>query len=146
MDNRDMLIRDTPANTLIAVVITSFGYGHSGVPEAEIVIDLRDALYNPAGDTSMVQLTGLDRRVHEYVMNTPLAPEIAGSTISQVQAFAAALNPRGRKVRVAIGCNGGRHRSVVITNVVGWGLRALGITTEIEHRDVARAVLPATRR
>ncbi|MEU3025951.1 RNase adapter RapZ [Nocardiopsis alba] len=122
-----------------ASVITSFGYRHeAGVPAgADLVVDLRHRLYNPPEDpkvkAAMVAATGLEPHVHAYVMDTDGAEEV----IAEILAAMDTLRGRvGRPLRVAIGCQGGRHRSVVIASEVA---AATGAT--VVHRDVTLPVI-----
>lgn len=144
--SRDLLVFDTPPNTLIKVVVTSFGYLHAPAPDADVTVDLRSVLYNPAADPAMRQLTGLDRRVHDHVLDTPGAGQVVMALAAQAVACHDAMDLRGDKVQVAVGCAGGRHRSVVVANEIGHFLRDIGIATEIEHRDVARPVVDVNQR
>lgn len=123
------------------VRVISFGYLHAPAPDAEITVDLRAVLHNPADDPTMRERTGLERRVIEHVMATPGSAEIIDALIATVRAYVSELDRRFLAVTVAVGCAGGRHRSVVIANAVGHLLRRNEIPTYIEHRDVARPVV-----
>lgn len=122
------------------VTITSFGYGHGTPPAADLVMDLRGTLRNPL-HTDLRHLTGLDKTVHGYVLGTPGA-------IATIRALAAAVEAwlgltSGGPVRVAVGCGGGRHRSVVVAESVADLLATIGVAVDVEHRDITRPVLPA---
>ncbi len=104
---------------LVEVLVTSFGYLHDGAPKADVLVDVRDHLRDPHTDPAFRALTGHDTAVMERVLATPGAGALIDAL---VVAAAAALLPgackTGRLVRVAIGCVGGRHRSVVIADAV----------------------------
>jgi len=116
----------------VEVLVTSFGYLHS-TPRADVLVDVREHLRDPHVDPAFRELTGHDRAVMERVLSTPGASAL----IDALVAAAAALLPRARKtgrlVRVAIGCAGGRHRSVVIADAVAARLALAGWGTEAEH-------------
>lgn len=119
------------------ITVMSFGYGHAPAPEADLTVDLRNALYNPHHDPRMRELTGLDPEVREHVLATPGAHELIARLAEQVRELAR----QKRQVTVAIGCSGGRHRSVVVAEEV-----AAAVGAAAAHRDVTKPVLPGTRR
>ena len=127
-ERRPTYVSHSPS--FVVVLVTSFGYLHS-TPRADVLVDVREHLRDPHVDPAFRELTGHDTAVMERVLATPGA----GALIDALVAAAAALLPgackTGRLVRVAIGCAGGRHRSVVIANAVaarlalaGWGTEA----------------------
>lgn len=130
---------------LVKVQVYSFGYLHPD-PEIDphITIDLRNALYDPHVDPAMRELTGLDPRVHAHVMATPGANEILMGVLMTVQAMLPGhdnVHGQGTVVRVAFGCAGGRHRSVVLANALLLLLQQMGIGSEVCHEHVQRPVV-----
>ncbi|MER5622524.1 RNase adapter RapZ [Streptosporangium sp. NPDC002544] len=124
---------------MTGVQITSFGYGHSEQPTADLTIDARRNLRNPHHDPAMRTLTGLDRTVREHVLATPGASALVGYAVACTAALAAAT---GRDVTVATGCVGGRHRSVALAEEIAAGLRSdHGMHVTVTHRDVAKPVI-----
>jgi RNase adapter protein RapZ len=117
------------------VLLTSFGYGHDPAPDADLVLDVRESLRNPYHDPAMRELTGHDEIVRVRVMNTPGAAELVADAFKRVLA--------GEVATVAVGCAGGRHRSVVLVGVLASLLRTMGREVEVDHRDVDQPVLPA---
>lgn len=117
------------------VRVTSFGYGHDPAYAAELVVDVRETLRNPHHDPAMHGLTGEDPRVREHVMATPGAAELVADIVGKI------LN--GEVSTVAIGCVGGRHRSVALADAIGALLTAKGREVEVYHRDVDMPILPA---
>ena len=120
----------------VEVLVTSFGYLHGDPPRADVLVDVREHLRDPHVDPAFRELTGHDTAVMERVLATPGASAL----IDALVAAAAALLPGARKtrrlVRVAIGCAGGRHRSVVIADAVAARLALAGWATwgtEAEH-------------
>lgn len=118
------------------VRVTSFGYGHADAPTGtDLVLDVRDSLRNPHHDPAMRQLTGLHPRVAEHVLATPGARDLVDDAIGQVL--------RGTAHHVAVGCVGGRHRSVALAVAITDALTAAGRQVTLVHRDVHKPVLPA---
>jgi UPF0042 nucleotide-binding protein len=125
----------------VRVVVESFGYLHNPAPAAHVTIDLREALYNPHHDPAMRALTGLDPLVRDHVLATPGAEKILHGTALQVFGLLPGHHRRGKLVKVAFGCAGGRHRSVVAANELTNLLLAAGIGAEVSHRDILRPVV-----
>jgi RNase adaptor protein for sRNA GlmZ degradation len=132
---------------LIRVVIDTFGVLHGPAPTGDaLTVDLRDRLRNPPDDPAvrdrMVQQTGLDEEVRDYVLATPGADQVVENTVErtlvQLNGYADA---RHQLVRLHIFCQGGRHRSVAIAEEVAARLRAQGVGTETTHRDINKPVV-----
>jgi UPF0042 nucleotide-binding protein len=118
--------------------VISFGYGHAAAPNADLIVDTRRLLHDPHIDPAMRQRTGHDDVVRDRVLATPGARAWIYHTAATVHALASAC---GREVTVAVGCVGGRHRSVVIAEEVTGVLRRSGCPVRLEHRDVAKPVI-----
>lgn len=137
-----MAVFDSDDGHMIRSVVTSFGYGHAPPPDATLVLDTRVLLRDPHVDPTLRQMTGLDAAVRERVMATPGAESLVTNTVDTVLALLAeAGNPRGVRVDVAVGCVGGRHRSVALAAEVAARLRAAGVGVDVVHRDVDLPVL-----
>ncbi|MGA7172115.1 MAG: RNase adapter RapZ [Candidatus Dormiibacterota bacterium] len=119
-----------------AVVVESFGYPR-GVPlDLGWCIDAR-ALRNPYWEPALRMLSGLDLEVQAFVLEQPLAARVLESTEALVQSLLPELQARSRRVlRLAVGCTGGFHRSVALTEELGRRLKAAGVNTLIWHRDL----------
>ena len=119
-----------------AVVVESFGYPR-GVPlDLGWCVDAR-ALRNPYWEPSFRMLSGLDPAVRRFVLEQELATKLLDSTFELVRALLPELQARGRRaLRVAVGCTGGFHRSVCITEELGRRLSGVGVNTLIWHRDL----------
>lgn len=125
------------------IVIQSFGFLHE-VPEAPagaLLIDLRSALRNPADDPALIEMTGLDDPVISHVLETPGAMMVIERTVEQTKALYEANCRRNLMARVLVGCQGGRHRSVVIAASVCQVLTSHGYKAEVEHLHVDRPVV-----
>lgn len=93
------------------ITLVSFGYLHGDPPRADITIDLRDILNDPAHrpEGDMLDMTGLDKEVADFVFATPGCYKLVNYLFRLVQSLSD-LKP----ITVAIGCAGGRHRSVAL--------------------------------
>lgn len=122
----------------LTVTLMSFGF-RLGVPrDADIVMDVR-FLANPHWDRELRPLTGLEAAVGAYVAADPDFEPF----MSRFRAMVEPLLPRYRRegksyLTIAIGCTGGRHRSVYAIEQLAPWLRALGYETNLVHRDVGR--------
>jgi RNase adaptor protein for sRNA GlmZ degradation len=133
---------DSWTNSRVQTIITSFGYGHSAPPEATIVLDLRVLFRNPHRDPRLRELTGLHPDVREHVMATARIEDLVASTVTQVCAvLASAGNPQFVRVDVAVGCAGGRHRSVALAEELATRLEMAGVGVEVVHRDIDKPLL-----
>jgi UPF0042 nucleotide-binding protein len=118
--------------------VVSFGFKH-GVPmDVDLVFDCR-FLPNPHWVEELRPLSGLDEPVRAFV----LAPEETGLFLAKVEDLLATLLPAYARegkayLTVAMGCTGGRHRSVVLAEELGRRLEEGGRTISIFHRDVER--------
>jgi len=117
--------------------VMSFGFSRGLPRNADLVFDMR-FLRNPHWVDGLRQGTGLDAPVADYVRADP-AYEVA---ISQIEQLLETLIPRyqaeGKSyVTIAIGCTGGRHRSVHVAERIGGFLRGLGYKPNIIHRNLS---------
>jgi UPF0042 nucleotide-binding protein len=125
-----------PEGQETVISILSFGYKHGLPSEADLVFDLR-FLPNPNFVRSLRRLTGNDAPVVRYMKAQPDTARF----LTRVLSFLAFVIPRYVKegksyLTVAIGCTGGRHRSVMIANELGRALEARGYSPRVRHRDV----------
>ncbi len=122
----------------MSVSVVSFGYKY-GVPlEADLVFDVR-FMPNPYYVPELRYKTGMDDEVYHYVFSFPQTKEFL-SKLEQMLAFLLPLyQEEGKAVLVvAVGCTGGRHRSVSIARAVTEYLNKLGYAAYENHRDVTR--------
>ena len=103
-------------DTVMTVQVFSFGFKYGPPAEADIVLDMR-CLPNPYYVEELRPLTGMDKPVQDYVLNNPDAPIF----LSRLQALLNHLLPLYQKegrsqLVIAIGCTGGKHRSVTMVN------------------------------
>ena len=120
-----------------ALTVMSFGFSR-GVPRnADLMFDMR-FLRNPHWDAQLRPRTGLDPDVAAYIADDPAYEE----AVARIEGLLLLLLPRyaeeGKSyVTVAIGCTGGRHRSVHVAERVGARLRGARFSPTVSHRDLA---------
>jgi RNase adapter protein RapZ len=120
------------------ILVLSFGFKH-GVPlDVDNVLDVR-FLPNPHWVEAMRPLTGLDEPVRRYVLAQPEAKEFLDRVEHLLKFLVPAYVNEGKSyLTIAIGCTGGRHRSVVLAEELADSLRRLGYNPSVSHRDVER--------
>jgi UPF0042 nucleotide-binding protein len=125
------------AATLRATVM-SFGFKY-GIPvDADLVIDMR-FLPNPHWVPELRPHSGLDADVSAYVLEQPEAKEFLDAYAAVLRVVLRGYLREGKRyVTVAVGCTGGKHRSVTMSEEVGRRLRGEGIATLVVHRDLGR--------
>jgi Predicted P-loop-containing kinase len=121
------------------VTIMSFGYKYGLPSDADHVADCR-FLPNPFWIPELKPLTGRDEAVSDYVLGLPGAREFVDG---YVQALLPVLEGYGRENKrhatIAVGCTGGKHRSVAIAEELGRRLSAVpGLAVSVKHRDLGR--------
>ena len=122
----------------MSINVVSFGYKY-GVPlEADLVFDVR-FMPNPYYVPELRYQTGMNDDVYNYVFSFPQTKEFL-SKLEQMLAFLLPLyQDEGKAVLVvAVGCTGGRHRSVSIARAVTEYLNKLGYAAYENHRDITR--------
>jgi len=125
-----------PGGLPFQIRLISFGYKH-GIPlDADLVFDVR-FLPNPHYEEHLRTQTGQDAEVQDYVLNWP----VTQGTLARLSDLLDFLLPLYRhegkaSLAVAIGCTGGRHRSVVVADRLASYLERQGLAVEVEHRDV----------
>lgn len=122
----------------LRATVMSFGFKY-GIPvDADVVLDAR-FLPNPHWVESLRDHTGLDADVREYVVDTPAAESFLGEATRLLDVMAEGYLREGKRyVTVAIGCTGGKHRSVALTEEVAGRLTRQGIESVVVHRDLGR--------
>ncbi len=126
------------AHTNFRCTVSSFGFKYGPPLEADWVVDSR-VLPNPFWEPDLRPLTGLDEPVRAYLLGKEETKELIERTASLLAWVVATARRRGREaMHVAVGCTGGRHRSVVIAVELAGALAADGVTVDVRHRDVHR--------
>ena len=124
----------------LAVMFSSFGHKHGPARDADLVFDVR-FLPNPHWEPELRPLTGFDRRIVEYVGRDGRLKEFYDRVLPLLEYLLPQYVAEGKShLVVAIGCTGGRHRSVVIAEDLAAQFRDDGrYFVEVGHRDVDRA-------
>ena len=122
----------------LRATVMSFGFKY-GIPvDSDMVADLR-FLPNPYWDANMKDLTGLDPKVSDYVINQPEAKDFLERYSGIVRLVEAGYVREGKRfVTIALGCTGGKHRSVAIAEQLATELTGFGIDVRVVHRDLGR--------
>jgi len=128
----------------VEVLVTSFGYLHlhaADPPPAAVLVDVREHLRDPHTDPAFRELTGHDTAVMERVLATPGASALIDALVAAAAALLPGACRTGRLIRIAVGCAGGRHRSVVIADAIAARLALAGWGTEAVHLHIHRPVV-----
>ena len=126
----------------VRVNVLSFGYKY-GIPvDADLVLDCR-FIPNPHWIPELRPLTGLDNKVKSNVLANPGVTEFVNSYVSVINQMLSGYLREGKKyVTVAIGCTGGRHRSVSVAREIAMKLDGkrdgFTVSAHASHRDVGR--------
>ncbi|MBI2963524.1 MAG: RNase adapter RapZ [Deltaproteobacteria bacterium] len=122
----------------MSMFLTSFGYKFGTPADADMVLDVR-FLPNPFFVEELRPLCGLDEPVSRYVLERPESTEFLGLVQRLLQFLLPRYLQEGKTYfTVALGCTGGRHRSVVLAEEVGRRLSVAGYRVQVRHRDIAR--------
>ena len=119
----------------MVVNVLSFGFKHGAPRDADLVLDVR-FLDNPHWVDELRPLTGRDQQVADYVFSRPLAKEFIERLYALLDVMVPAFVADGKRyLTIAIGCTGGRHRSVALAERLAEHLRRFDVTVQVEHRD-----------
>jgi UPF0042 nucleotide-binding protein len=122
----------------LRVTVLSFGFKYGLPPDADFVVDAR-FLPNPFWEADLRDLTGLDPAVSRYVMGQRGAGTFVETYARLVNASAPGFEREGKRyLTVAVGCTGGKHRSVAIAEELARRLRDLRVVVAAQHRDLGR--------
>ncbi len=132
-----IFVENAEYNSLM-VTVMSFGFKHSIPADADIVMDVR-FLPNPFYIEELKRKTGNDREVQEYVMGFSEAQEFRDRFADMLQFLIPNYVKEGKyRLVVAIGCTGGRHRSVTLANELYGRMKNKGkYGLKLYHRDVS---------
>ncbi|MBZ5736220.1 RNase adapter RapZ [Nocardioides sp. TRM66260-LWL] len=128
----------SPESTTLRIRVVSFGFKY-GIPvDADFVADMR-FLPNPHWIPELRPNTGRDPEVSQYVLSRDGAAEFLDAYVPVLDGVAGGYLREGKRfMRVAIGCTGGKHRSVAMTEEIVRRLRELGHEATSTHRDLGR--------
>ena len=127
---------EAASNSSIAVSVISFGYKHGLPLDADMMFDCR-FLPNPHWVDELRPLNGTNRKVRGYVLNAegtePFLHKIRELLGSLLPGF---VNEGRHYLTIAIGCTGGKHRSVVVADEIARFLQEKGFPSTVVHRDM----------
>jgi RNase adapter protein RapZ len=132
------LFGDADGDGHMQTSVLSFGYKH-GIPlDVDIVFDCR-FLPNPYWVEDLRPLSGLDEPVRAYVLDQPETLTFLSKVDELLTTLVPAFIREGKSyLTIAMGCTGGRHRSVALAEALTERLAVHGVTTSVFHRDVDR--------
>ena len=122
----------------LKIVVESFGFKY-GIPlDADYVFDVR-FLPNPHWDPTLRPMTGLDAPVAEFLNSHTQVNEFIYLTRNYIDTWLPMLEKNNRSyLTIAIGCTGGKHRSVYIAQQLGEYFQAKGKIVQIQHKSLER--------
>ncbi|RDY23090.1 RNase adapter RapZ [Romboutsia maritimum] len=122
-------------NPNLTISVVSFGFKH-GIPvDADLVFDVR-FLPNPYYIEELRSKTGDDKEVRDYVMDSKISDEFCTKLLDMIHFLVPQYIEEGKHhLVIGIGCTGGRHRSVTISNIIAEDLSNKGYRIVKKHRD-----------
>lgn len=122
----------------LRVTVLSFGFKYGLPPDADFVVDSR-FLPNPYWVAELRERTGRDPEVSRYVLGQRGASTFVETFVRLVNATAPGFEREGKRyLTVAVGCTGGKHRSVAIAEELARRLHGVRIAAHAQHRDLGR--------
>ncbi|HJU57659.1 MAG TPA: RNase adapter RapZ [Actinomycetota bacterium] len=129
---------DAPPEESLQVSLISFGYKFGAPRDADLVIDCR-ILPNPHWVDELRPLPGTDERVGRYVKRQQSYREFLRRLRSLLGFMIPGFVAEGKSyLTIAVGCTGGRHRSVVVADDLAAFFREKGLPVTVDHRDLER--------
>ncbi len=121
----------------LALTLLTFGFKNGPPRDADLTLDVR-FLPNPHYVDDLRPLTGLDKKVREYVESGTQAGEFYGRLLPLIEFLVPAYVTEGKShLTIAVGCTGGRHRSVTVADRIRRDLASRDdVIVRVKHRDV----------
>ena len=133
---RDRFSRDREDQVRLTVL--SFGFKYGTPPDADLIADMR-FLPNPFWQPELKAHTGLDEAVRDYVLAQEGAAEFADAYLTALRPVLAGYARENKRYAVlGIGCTGGKHRSVAMSEHLAARLAESGVSVTVQHRDLGR--------
>ncbi|UOQ60949.1 RNase adapter RapZ [Leucobacter rhizosphaerae] len=134
---RELFSDDNTPGLQLSVV--SFGFKYGAPTDVDLMVDMR-FLPNPFWETDLRALTGVDPEVKEYVLGREGAAEFLDHYVAALTpVFAGFQRENKRHASLAVGCTGGKHRSVATARELADRLAGLpGVSVTLRHRDLGR--------
>ena len=128
----------SPTQKKLLINLVSFGYRYGIPPDADIVLDVR-FLPNPYFIEGLRNLDGCDEQVERFVTGMNESKIFLKKLYDMMEFLIPNYEKEGKAyLNIALGCTGGKHRSVVMLNKLGEYLVEMGYITNINHRDIKR--------
>ncbi|WP_165064616.1 RNase adapter RapZ [Marisediminicola senii] len=123
----------------LQITVLSFGYKYGLPSDADMVADMR-FLPNPFWHSELRPFTGLDPQVSEFVLAQEGAAEFVTNYVAAIAPVLAGYQRENKRhATIAVGCTGGKHRSVAVVEELAARLRDQpGVAVSIKHRDLGR--------
>jgi UPF0042 nucleotide-binding protein len=122
----------------LTISVASFGFKNGAPTDADLIFDVR-FLPNPHFVPEFRKLTGKDRKVVNYINQFPQTKEFLDKTTDLLTFLLPHYIKEGKSyLTVGIGCTGGQHRSVMITEELKKRLSTAGYRVHVAHRDIPR--------
>lgn len=122
------------------ITLLTFGYLY-GIPEADMVLDTR-GMANPFYVAELSDLTGLDRPVQDFIWQDETSRAYRDALVEllrlRMQLYERWDSPNRKPLTIAVGCTGGRHRSVAVAAALAETIRTLGHSAELVNRDMEK--------
>lgn len=135
---RDAFAPEGEAETGLQVALVSFGFKYGLPTDADLVFDTR-FLPNPHWEPELRGLTGVDEPVRDFVLGNEHARDYLARIQDMLEFLLPSFVTEGKHyLTVAVGCTGGRHRSVVFAQELARFVRERGHQVSVHHRDVER--------
>ena len=116
----------------------SFGFKYGADTEADLVFDVR-CLPNPYYVEELKNKTGMEKEVRDYVMNSPDSHNFLNKLLDFIDCSVPLYAKEGKsQLIIAIGCTGGKHRSVTFAELIGTHLKKQKYDCSIVHRDALK--------
>ena len=134
----DLFMKNGGAKNAMRLTIMSFGFKFGLPPEADLVLDVR-CLPNPFYVPELKHKTGLDQEVVDFVMGYPEAQELLRRYENFLQYALPLYVKEGKsQLTIAVGCTGGKHRSIPFARKLAEYCTSLGYEPGVQHRDAVR--------
>ena len=134
----DRIFVDGEEGERFQIAVVSFGFKHGIPADVDLVFDVR-FLPNPYYDLNLRPLTGNDQPIQDFVMRYEESVEFLDKLDDMMRFLIPNYIKEGKyNLVIGIGCTGGKHRSVTITNKLAERLKHLPYSVKVEHRDIMR--------
>lgn len=134
----DLFVKKGGAKAAMRLTVMSFGFKFGLPQEADLVLDVR-CLPNPFYVAELKHKTGLDQEVVDFVMGHPEAKELLRRYEDFLQCALPLYVKEGKsQLTIAVGCTGGKHRSITFARKIAEYCESLGYAPGVQHRDSKR--------